>query len=155
MPIFSPLVVVDEVVVVVVLVFLFLSIAVELLLFVVSVLPHPIKKTADRTAKIKKVRLNIGLTPSEISQRTLNCFRKGLKKLRYDTREAGIWQLNPIRGSRASCPPAGEALRLFGKDSPRSVFALRAQADRMSAIRQNPVPLIQKLIRLDDLTGYG
>src|SRR5258708_34677269 len=97
MPIFSPLLVFVEVVVlvvVVVLVFLLLSIAVELLLFDVSVLLHPIKNTADRRAKIKKVRFNIGVTPSEFSHRTLNCFGKGLKKRRYDTRESGILQIN-------------------------------------------------------------
>src|SRR6185503_8589448 len=71
MPIFSPLVVEEEEVVVVVAgvdgavttVFLLPSIAVELLLLFAVL--HPIKNAAHRTARIKRLFLNIG-TPSVV-----------------------------------------------------------------------------------------
>jgi len=60
MPIFSPL---DELLVVdglFVVIGLSTPVVVELLLFVVSVLLHPNKMAAQRTAKIKRLFLNIG-----------------------------------------------------------------------------------------------
>lgn len=81
MPIFSPLVVVvvvdglPDVVVV-----LLPSLVIELLLFeVVSVLPHPIKIAAHRTARIKELFLNIGYSFSSSEPDRLNRYGKGLK----------------------------------------------------------------------------
>jgi len=92
MPSFSPLLVFVEVVVlVVVLVFLLLSIAVELLLFDFSVYYIDQKHGAQNCKNRKNLFfLTSAVTPSEFSQRTLNCFGKGLKKRRYDTRERGF-----------------------------------------------------------------
>src|SRR3979490_2222752 len=42
----------------------------------------------------------------------------------------------PPNGARTSCPPACKALRLCWEDS-MGWFALRAQADRMSALRRH------------------
>src|SRR6266480_1056979 len=69
--------------------------AAVLLLSVVSVLLHPIRMAAHRTAKIKKVFLNIRGTPSKFSGTHEPSIEKGIEKRRHDTRE--IENLQPKR----------------------------------------------------------
>src|SRR5258708_10807049 len=80
MPIFSPLdedLVVDGLLLVM---GLLPSLAIELLLFDVSVLLQPIKKTADRTAKIKKVRFNIWGNSFRVQPSNAELLWKGIEK---------------------------------------------------------------------------